>query len=711
MGNAWVIDARHYDTGADITDSTLFQSRKIKDFLTTPQATTAVICAPKGCGKTLLIKHKRKRMEVQDYTLIPSGQMADYNPGNASDFNNDDIYEIEDQPEFWSQIWQISICISVLKALGKAEDLQELNKIDPKICGGSWSGPFEVFEHLLRTRVRDFSKLYEAYRKSARPIYSTDHGTRVAVFIDNIDEFFSLHLHKTVRVVETGSDPSDKSSAIRDRVYGQLSRKFWDSAQIGFLFAVQALKAQNAHIKIYGTIRSEALNSYKAWLPDLANARALLVELDYGYEDLKEIFEKNIQADRKTFRIADSKSPDRFAQFFGPNNVHLRHINTGLTEHVFDYCLRHTLWRPRDLIRIGDAISNLKLDARTPDTIRQKANGTAAEICADYLGEVRSQFDWFTEDLLFTKIFSCVLDRDDLIKIATEYHEAAEEHQDRNNPLAIFADLYNAGLLGIVVQNAEISGRWGWSQRFAAVNDIGASHLVEQRRLPEASTYLIHPVFGSFLRKYYPNGLKTTHSVNIISPKGSWYESGDFHFILKADVAKSSQIYSDKVSEDTFKDYFENAILSDLDRDIDFVEPDGGDGMLLIDRSLYLLLRKARYAQERLMERFEARFRFGLEYGRVHYAQNASGQRSARAYDLITRAERLRQAAHEGQLLTLSHTAREFEKFQFTWAVQALHDPNECRAKRVDGQWELGKDHESIRVAKIFGLNITDICE
>ncbi|MEM9234724.1 MAG: hypothetical protein AAGA69_10885, partial [Pseudomonadota bacterium] len=282
MANAWVIDARSYDASTDLKKSTLFQSEAIKEFLEAPQSAGAVVIAPKGCGKTLLIKHKRKLMEAEDYLLLPHGQMVDVNPGTASQFSNEDLHAIESTPDFWSQLWQISICISVLRAVENKQALEPLLDVDPMLVNGSLETTFELFEHLLKTQIKSFSRLYDVFRTHVRPAYRQDHGTRVAVFIDNIDEFFSPHLQYTTKA---------EHGIARDRFYGQLSRSFWDSAQVGFLLAARALKALNPHIKVFGAIRSEALNSFSASVPELVNARALLVDLDYGYEELREIFE------------------------------------------------------------------------------------------------------------------------------------------------------------------------------------------------------------------------------------------------------------------------------------------------------------------------------------------------------------------------------------------------------------------------------------
>ncbi|MEM8770298.1 MAG: hypothetical protein AAGD92_01495 [Pseudomonadota bacterium] len=699
MANAWVIDARAYNVSGDLSNSTLMQSEQIRDFLATPQSTSAIVIAPKGCGKTLLIKHKRKMLEKQDYLLIPQNQMVDTNAGTASDFSNEDLDAIESMPDFWSQLWQIAICVAVLQALKQHEALEPLKAIDEKITNDKWSGPFEIFEHLLKTRISDFHELYEIFRIHIRPAYRSDHSQRVAVFVDNIDEYFWPHLEKTDRMIEP--------AVVRDRVYGQLSRPFWDSAQVGFLLAARALRALNPHIKIYGAIRSEALNSYRSALPDAANARALLIEPHYKKDDLRKIFEINIQAERRTSKFGSSESADKFVQLVGPDNIRIRHVITGMPEHIFDYCWRHTLGRPRDLMRIGGKIATLDLAQRTRANIRRAVDDEAAEICADYLGEVRRQFVWFDEDVLFPLIHACVLPRSEVETVAMQYQQTCAQGVEMDEPLAVFADLYNAGLLGMTSMSPD-----GVVQRFMGVDEIGSAIHIERRSLPEASRYLLHPILGSYLRKHFPNGINSAHSVNIVAPDAPWRDESDMHFMLKADVVQSSAICQDDISAKAFKQFFTRMVRETMERDVDYCEIDGGDGVLLIDQSLYLLLKKAELLHGQLQARYDTTARFGLEWGPVEFTTNANGAREVHAGDLMIRAERLRAATAPGEIMLLDHALREFAQFDFPFTIRPAQNVEKAGARpRKAGGWILGKGHDGINVAALYALPVARIAE
>ena len=58
-------------------------------------------------------------------------------------------------------------------------------------------------------------------------------------------------------------------------------------------------------------------------------------------------------------------------------------------ELVFHYIYRHTLGRPRDLMTIGQKLSDLAPEERSEVTIKRAVNLAATDIAHEYLNEIR----------------------------------------------------------------------------------------------------------------------------------------------------------------------------------------------------------------------------------------------------------------------------------------------------------------------------------
>ncbi len=71
MPNPWILDAREFEATSDLPQSGLFVNDAITDFLSRENTVRTIVLAPKGCGKTLLIKYKRKALEKSGFRLLP----------------------------------------------------------------------------------------------------------------------------------------------------------------------------------------------------------------------------------------------------------------------------------------------------------------------------------------------------------------------------------------------------------------------------------------------------------------------------------------------------------------------------------------------------------------------------------------------------------------------------------------------------------------
>ena len=80
MMRPWIIDARELDINQPVEREQILSTPAIEDFLDFDNKNKTVVAAPKGYGKTLLIKYKRHSYEDRGYLLIPQNTMVDIGP-------------------------------------------------------------------------------------------------------------------------------------------------------------------------------------------------------------------------------------------------------------------------------------------------------------------------------------------------------------------------------------------------------------------------------------------------------------------------------------------------------------------------------------------------------------------------------------------------------------------------------------------------------
>lgn len=680
MRTPWIEDARTYEASDDLAQSGLYQTDDIRDFLAKGQLFRSVVMAPKGCGKTLLIKFKRKVLDKSGTMLLPQNKLVDVNPGHAQPLQQSQVEHISGEPQFWSTLWQIAITVSVLKTRpGVEPDLFE-QPVKSVFENTSLNDPFQIFAELLASSTNLYFAAFKDYHSRLLPMFSQVHHS-IAVFIDNVDEFFSHHLIQQRR----------------HGLYGQLAQEYWHNAQVGLLMAVRALSGHNPHVKIFAAIRTEAFNAKKRDLPDLANLNAHILKVSLTYQDLKSIFEQNIKVERKAM-LASPDAEDVMERFFGAENLKIRHPYTGRLEHIFDYILRHTLGRPRDLMTIGNALSGIRPERRDQNQIREAVNEASSEIAQSYLGEASPHHAWFDEKSLFAQLDRNVFDNKEINDVAARYDATVYGEGGTNGELGKQAlnDLRRCGLIGTVREKRLGKGRF---QHFESVFDVSGRSVYATSDLPEAPKFIAHPVLGSYLRGLGFPFSRHVDSVNIISPDSDWIPDDGMKFILQADIVNYSKILNDPSLSEIFPHRFKS-ILMDARDGIEFFELVAGDSFAFADRSGYLLMRAAQEIAFELRESvFGAEIRFGLDYGvlRINKIDEGNNGTDQLAADPVTqRSARLCAAGTPGAVLLLPNARDALLRYEVDWPFEKLLPSDDTvRAKYKNGHWDIGKDGES----------------
>lgn len=690
MPTPWVEDAFQYKEIKDLSNSSILKTSDVSAFLARDSGRSVVV-GPKGSGKTLLMKFKRKSLEPLGYKLLPDNQLLDVAPGKPLAFDDDQLDYIRQHKEFWSILWQISICIAVIKA----HNINEVKRFDfplRNILENPYlKTPFQIFANLLHSTPQLFFASMQDFNAIALPIFATLH-TQTAVFIDNIDEFFDQHLeHKG-----------------RHTVHGQMIHDFWHNAQIGLLLAVRSLSAQNPHVKIYASIRIEAYNACKEQLVDLANIKPYILFLNFNRDDLRSIFEQNILIE-KASALVEPKSENLMARLFGSDNLHIRHTYTGRLEPVFDYVVRHTRGRPRDLMTVGSHVAHVPVNMRGAQAIRDAVNEAAAELGQTFIIESRPHYRWFDEDTLFNLIKSNVISNEQVRRLVRLYDEnCSDEFRYCEQPGdAALGDLYECGLIGLPMSRPTTPGML---QHFESVYDISGNAANRANHLPDAKYYLIHPILGSYLWRLGAPIRDNVDSLNIISPLSDWIQDDGMRFVLQADVCDYTRIMGNPTLKDAFKKSFEGIIARAKDG-IAYWEPVGGDGFLLADRSGYLVLRAAaQIAKEMRNSIFNAELRFGMDYGILRIDEDIeTGEKTIQSDIPLQRSKRLQEASAPGQVLLPSYALVALQDYEIDLPINKVDGEGELAVEKVSEGWRVSKAKDNFVVDHLYSIPLLEI--
>lgn len=692
MATPWIEDARVYEATSDLTNSGLIQTDDFRQFLSKGNLTRTVVMAPKGCGKTLLIKFKRKSLEKSGFKLLPENKLVDVAPGHAPPFEHSQIDHIRKDPQFWSMLWQVSITCAVVKSYENLDPSSFEPPIKFIFENEFLHDPFQIFAQLLRSTPKYFFSAFSTFQSHLLPIYSKVHQP-TAVFIDSVDEFFGHHL-------------IDQK---RHGLYGQIAEDFWHSAQFGLLLAIRYLFGHNPHVKTFAAIRTEAFNAKKGEISDLANLTPHTLNIRWSEDDLQEIFEGNIRIE-KNARLVDPHCQSYLERFFGRQNLHMRHGLSAKIEPVFDYVLRHTLSRPRDLMRMGHALSAIRPERRNSETIKHAVNNTAAEIAESFIGEASPHHSWFAQSEFFKLIDRNVLNIEDMLKICDQYTISVQNSDAVNNGasgLDAFADLFECGLIGTVSHKPYSVGS---IQRFNSVFDAAGNIGKKKNALPDAKEYLVHSVLGSYLQNRSGNFAKHANSLNIIRPDADWVPRSEMRFVLQADVKGYTDIIQDQAAKEAFPRLFEEAKKS-ATLGIEFSEPIIGDRFAISDQNGYVLVRAAqKIANVLRTSMFGVELRFGLDLGIVRLESVEDSAKIRFGMDIaVQRSARLENCSAPGHILMLPQAAEELKKFDINWPFFRVEDSDDrFNAKQANGKWHIGKPGEESFVDELIALPLYD---
>jgi hypothetical protein len=638
---AWIIDASEMDAEDILSfrSNLLHPNPEIRSFLKPDNKGTTIVIAPKGFGKTLLLKAKRLSIQDKYAHLLPSGALVEKPSGLPSVIPTSDYGDLRESEGYWRSVWLLSFTIAVLKA---ADHL-------PGRCSRSLKAIFqdddllsvwEIFDHILSAPVNTYHQLNNDYNDALLPGFRRLHES-TAIFVDNIDEYYEGVLREM--------------NAGRDRPTGaKVKRSFWHLAQYGIAAAARELSHINTHVKIYVSIRKEVLQGIIGDTHFGQQLRSKSLIVSYTDSDLLEIIHKNI-AHSDSEDLVDPRANEPVSAFFGPLS-RVTHPITGDEEEVLAFWLRHTLGRPRDVVSIGKAIASIPPVSRSERKIREVVRSEAKTIATAYFAEMAPHLDGFDADMLLRLIDRNVLTPDDLRRISEVYAHtwleafaAAAPHTEHP-----FCALFKLGLLGYVGRDAETGDD---VQMFRLP---GEHPLDNVRILPPARIYLVHPVLDDLIAERNPKYFENLNSRNVIGRGRRWLRERLIRYVLKGDVKGLSAIMRDGLRNKAFVSLFDS-IVSEFGARLDHAERSQGDSLLLIDANPIRLLQAARNIQRDLARsEFRSQLRFAGDAG---FVEIAVGARQSEPYGMaIQNAARLEPHVASGEVYVTEQFIRHVEE-------------------------------------------------
>lgn len=663
--DSWIVDADKIDieqTGP-FRRALFHQSKEIAAFLELSSHRT-IIAAPKGYGKTLLLKAKRASLP-EDYDFYPSDLFVDKASG-VPNVSRKVLGDLLAKPEYWKSLWLSSISLAILRESINIDELS-VKFFDHSVMGiiknDDLVTPCTIMANLInlsKKSVHTLENLYSLF------LYPKILGVRrqTAVFIDNIDEFFDQELYRYI------DDESNRS----------FYKSMWDSIQIGIALAARDIHLINPHIKIFASIRKEVMPDLLATTPQAIQIGGATIDLSYSNLELVDIIEKNIKNERSDRLFSVSTAYSVVERFFGIGKTSYVHPRTGDVEDVVSYFIRHTLGRPRDIAHIGYQLSVVDPVERTPRKIRDIINAEAATVASGYFTEMSPHMGRLSTAVLFPLIKKNYFTLEELSSLSRQYDKRIG--LTARTSAHVFCGLYKLGFLGCVDRDIE-TGQL--KQLFATPGSIA---LGAQNCLPDSLIYVIHPMLDDLIaskNKHYRGGM---NKINVIGQKLPWRQTRNLMFVAKGDVQGFSAIMSDNDKYARFLDNFKGIAIEAVGNS--FWKVEGGDSLLLLHENPLELINICTSINEQLREQFEHQICFGLDVGYIERKTNGELQGGA-----LRRAARLEQAIKSEGLFLTEDYINEMKHLSILDETLKRLRPTDLRyLNATNGKFDLSKDGE-----------------
>lgn len=586
---AWRFQA---DTVADLKfesyrNELIHETTAIQRFLDDTRGEFFVISAPRGFGKTLLLLAKCAEVRERTGTIFPGagGQFIDKPSDQFPNWSLDRVEALKDDADYWRTLWRIAIQAACVKHHAKASGTplqpQEIGcdkLLDDALCNPNvFMSTCEFFVFLMNQKPREQMRITQ--NTGALSAYFNAINRPINLFIDNVEEYFQPLLQDYA----AEAAPEDRNS-FGSRFYSIGSNRLWAMAQCTLVSAALELNDASRHVKVFCTIRHEAFLEIGKFDNRLQKIHGSTLQIIYKYQDYKRIFEKNIEL-MPAAELVEPKASDPIARFVGSKNCQLKHRVMRSPQPTFDFILRHTVYRPRDLMLIGQAIANIRPEQRTAMELHNAIAGATDTVVQALLNEMRPFFPIPDIEALARLIPKNALTAQEIEDINSDYL-AVKKIEPRPGLLdhAPMAVLFRIGLLGVIKRGLrQLLPHQHFRKPFQVRFEDGTEIA------PTEEFFLIHPCLDQFILDRSGSRYDRNFEVrNMIGDDLPWAEPLKSFFVIKGDVCKFSEI----MDSDNYPlligrlEHWAQTIATH----IHFYELSGGDSLLLVDRNPFRLI-------------------------------------------------------------------------------------------------------------------------
>lgn len=522
----------------------VYENPSIRSFLRSTRALG--IAGIKGQGKTFLIKAKRKQMD-SSYVLMPRDSVM-------IDTLDSDIRLSASCIKFlssytnWVAIWKTSIILTILQnqAVSKEVDSNIKNRLSSHTVEildskNEDNRPSLVFYSLincsrkiLNTILNDLPILIQTMAYIHTPI---------AIFIDKTDQAFSHHIY---------SIKGNSTMAV-----GSRNASIWQYSQLSLANAAYDIfSSSNQHIKVFYTIRQEALLDGEAVAPNtFRNFSAYISTIHYSKEDLLKMFSLYVQSESDgNLHTPSLKSKDSETAFIGFGSIKHGYVTDEKQneESFFDYIFRHSMGRASDIQQICRDLYFRNLKNLDENLVKHYVNESSVRIVNQYISELSpiSLVPKTSVTNLLFGITTNVFDVEYMREICKRYmiRQGNKESCRMNcltcNELYPFAQLLNLGLLGYLHTNQ--SSPDTFEQRFVAADKRIV--ISEDISLEPSELYMLHPCLSNL-----------AYSIRSSSHKS--YRNTDKMIVGDTKICKSEVIARIKEDLQQVKNEFPNELV------------------------------------------------------------------------------------------------------------------------------------------------------
>lgn len=509
----WIVDADQIQLN-NFESDILYRNSLVDSFLNNDRILG--IEAPKGLGKTFLIKCKRMKSQERGVRCFPQDSMCDILDKVTFE---ESMYKYLKDYANWIDLWKISICMAIIKSDVLLEDIRQdlldmLSMEENELFKVLYYSqiiitPCQIMNYLIscgRAQVRSLQLLLPSLVATIKTINQPIH-----IFIDKTDQALRDNLHFISGATDATRGPSNNS--------------YWSYGQVALAEAAYSIFTQNAHLKVYFTIRSEAMVGAELYTNLFVQIRSYITKLRYSYRELEEMFHHYVNIEKDQYLVMpDYKGINQSKAFIGveyiPHGYVKDKANQYVIESFFEYLFRHTLKRPRDIMHICYRLcySEIKVQTKYEERcmeVRHIVNRESRLILQAYLREMGpfvfdrypikwKQFWQAVEKNVFTIDYAKF--------VCNDINNSLQDEKTGCNKDCMnckyfkpFSALYNTGLLGIVSDNN-------------VDNNVPRIHFQEtgdtiintdENLLPFSALYFLHPMLTNKIENVrHSNGLR-----------------------------------------------------------------------------------------------------------------------------------------------------------------------------------------------------------